>query len=31
MTPIGFRENDEVYNFLQAKALELSQEYLTGL
>jgi hypothetical protein len=28
LTPVGFRVNDEVYDFLQAKALELSQEYL---
>jgi hypothetical protein len=28
LTPVGFRVNDEVYEFLQAKALELSQEYL---
>ena len=28
LTPVGFRVNDEVYDYLQAKALELSQEYL---
>jgi hypothetical protein len=28
LTPVGFRVNAEVYEFLQAKALELSQEYL---
>jgi hypothetical protein len=28
LTPVGFRVNDEVYDYLQAKAHELSQEYL---
>jgi hypothetical protein len=28
LTAIGFRVNDEVYEFLQAKALEYPQEYL---
>ena len=28
LTPVGFRCNDEVYKYLQDKAVELSQEYL---
>ena len=28
LTPVGFRCNDEVYNYLQAKAVELSQKFL---
>ena len=28
LTPVGFRCNDEVYKYLQAKAVELSQEFL---
>jgi hypothetical protein len=29
LTPVGFRCNDEVYKYLQDKAVELSQEYLS--
>ena len=28
LTPVGFRCNDEVYKYLQDKAVELSQEFL---
>jgi hypothetical protein len=28
LTPVGFRYNDEVYKYLQDKAVELSQEFL---
>ena len=28
ITPVGFRYNDEVYKYLQDKAVELSQEFL---
>ena len=28
LTPVGFRCNDEVYKYLQAKAVELSHEFL---
>ena len=28
LTPVGFRYNDEVYRYLQDKAVELSQEFL---
>ena len=31
LKPVGFRYNDEVYRYLQDKAVELSQEFLLDI